>query len=432
MKDFILKYGSRTVSVQLDGERFEELGTGSVPPPMSDQDIGLALDSPIGSPPLEDIVGPGERVLFVVPDATRSGAAGQIINLLVRRLIANGTAPSEMAAIFATGIHRKTTEAERQEILTPFIAQRLKTIDQDPRDLARLVHVGETSGGIRIELNRALFECDHVVTIGGVGFHYIAGFSGGRKLICPGLASSRTISATHRLAFDLEKKDRADGIGPGRLTGNPVSEAFYEAAKFANIAFAVNTITDDSGNATAVFCGDAFASHTAACESFAETQTIKVSEKRDTVFVSCGGYPHDVNLIQAHKALEAASGACRPGGRIILFAECRDGLGRNDLLEWFAARNSGELAEKLAAKYQVNGQTAWNLMRRSEEFDISIMSELDDAAIETMRLKRYLPDENDKAGGLSGTGYVIPNGARINVKCDQAPGTSNVLAMLSV
>ncbi len=418
MKDFILKYGSGTVSIRLDGERFEELGTGNSPPPMSDQEIGLELDSPIGSPPLEDIVGPGESVLFVVPDATRSGAAGQIINLLVRRLIANGTAPSEMAAIFATGIHRKTTEAERKEILTPFIAQRLKTIDHDPRDLARLVHVGETSGGIRIELNRALFEFDHVVTIGGVGFHYIAGFSGGRKLICPGLASSRTVSATHRHAFDPARKDRADGIGTGRLTGNPVNEAFYEAAQFANIAFAVNTITDVSGSATSVYCGDTFASHTAACESYAEAQTIKVKEKRDTVFVSCGGYPHDVNLIQAHKALEAAAGACRSGGRIILFAECRDGLGRNDLLDWFAARNSGELAEKLAAKYQVNGQTAWNLMRRSEEFEISIMTELDDPAIEAMRLERYLPDKNNKAGDLSGTGYLISNGAKVNVICD--------------
>ncbi len=101
---------------------------------------------------LEEIVKPGESVLFVVPDATRQTACGQIINLLVRRLIANGTMPFDIRIIFATGIHRKVTEEEKREIVTPFIAQRIKMLDHNPRDLVQIVNFGETSGGIPIRI----------------------------------------------------------------------------------------------------------------------------------------------------------------------------------------------------------------------------------------------------------------------------------------
>ena len=167
MSQIDLRYGSGTIAVQIDPERLEIIGSDGGQRALSDIEIGERLDAPIGSESLENIVNPGETVVFVVPDATRQAGAGQIVNLLVRRLIANGTEPREMAAIFSTGIHRPVTDAEKQEILTPFIAQRIKTIDHNPRDLMALMHVGETNCGIRVELNRALFEFDHVVLIGG-------------------------------------------------------------------------------------------------------------------------------------------------------------------------------------------------------------------------------------------------------------------------
>ena len=214
-----LRYGSGTIPFDYDENRFEVLVAQNSPNALTDIEIGERLDTPIGSESLENIVSPGQTVLFVVSDATRKTGAGQIVNLLVRRLIANGTAPHEMAIIFATGIHRPVTDAEKQDILTPFIAQRIKTLDHNARDLMQFMHVGETSGGIRVELNRALFEFDHVVLIGGITFHYFAGFTGGRKLVCPGLASSKTISATHKLAFDCERLDRRERVGTGLLDG---------------------------------------------------------------------------------------------------------------------------------------------------------------------------------------------------------------------
>ena len=407
-----LKYGRTAIPFDFDDRRFEILGGHDQMPAVSDVEIGDKLDHPIDTKPLEGIVGPGESVLIVVPDATRQTAAGQVVNLIVRRLIANGSLPFEISIIFATGIHRKVTEAERAEILTPFIAQRIKTLDHDPRDLAQLVRLGETSGGIPVELNRALVEHDHVVLVGGVSFHYFAGFTGGRKLICPGLGSTRTISATHKLAFDCETRSRRDGVGTGLLDGNAVHEAFVEAVSKVKPGFAVSTIVNKGGNAVDLYCGDWITSHRAACDAFVGDHTVKIAEKRDLVIVSSGGSPHDINLIQAHKALEAASHACNDGGTIILVAECGDGLGRDDFLNWFGGENSEALAEKLCEKYQVNGQTAWSLLQKAERFDVRLVTGLDVTQLKKMRLSF----EQSLSSYSGGTGYIIPDGAKIMIR----------------
>src|SRR3954468_16359810 len=236
-----LKYGDASIPFEYDPSQFDILTAHEAGNPLTDVELNDKLDNPIDSPPLEDLVKPGDTVLIAVPDATRAAAAGQIVNLLVRRLIANGSAPHEIRIIFATGIHRKVTEEEKHSILTPFIAQRIKTLDHDPRDLMQLVKLGETSRGIPIELNRALVEHDHVVLVGGVTFHYFAGFTGGRKLVCPGLGSARTVAATHKLAFDCDTKTRRTGVDTGLLDGNPVHEAFDECVSKAPPSFAVTS-----------------------------------------------------------------------------------------------------------------------------------------------------------------------------------------------
>ena len=410
-----IRYGRERISLEIP-DAFEVIAAGPESEPLSDHRIGELIDKPIGTAMLEEIVSPGETVLFVVPDATRASGAGQIVNLLVRRLIANGTMPYDIAAIFATGIHRPVTESEKAEILTPFIAQRIKTLDHGSRDLMRIVNVGELSDGTPVELNRALVEFDRVVTIGSVGFHYFAGFTGGRKLICPGLASNRTITATHRLAFDFERQTRAEGVASGNLEGNPVHQAFVEAASKVKVDLSVSTIVNGSGEVTGLFCGDPIGAHIAACEDYAATHTVATERQYENVVVSCGGSPFDINLIQAHKSLEAASRACKPGGRIYLIAECGDGLGRPDLLKWFEASDSRELADNLANGYQVNGQTAWSLLSIAERFDVRMVTSLPDDEVGIMRLRK-IPVETFRSEVRDLTvGCVIPAGAGILVR----------------
>ncbi len=403
------------IEFEFEPQKFEILGVEKALEPLSDHEIGERLDSPIGMN-LETMVKPGETFLIVVPDATRNVGCGQIVNLLVRRLIANGTMPFDINIIFATGIHRKVTTREKQEILTPFIVQRIKTIDHDAKDLMQFTNFGETTGGIPIELNRNLAKFDHVIAIGGINFHYFAGFTGGRKLICPGLASSRTISETHKLAFDFEKKDRKNGVEVGRLSGNPVHQGFIEVVEKLPPTFLINAFVNNDGAIIDLFCGDWKESHEQACEVYRENHTIRIPEKRDVVIVSCGGNPYDLNMIQAHKALEMASHGCKDGGKIIFLAECENGLGHEDFIDWFGADNSAGIAERLCQNYQVNGQTAWSLSKKSENFDIEILTVLPVEQVEKMGLRKIESLERSFNNVRDLRGFIVPFGAKFKIE----------------
>jgi nickel-dependent lactate racemase len=417
MTSIALKYGRTAISLEFDASRFNVLGSVSYAHPLSDVDIDRALDVPIDSPPLEEIVAPGERVLVVVPDATRQTGCGQVVNLLVRRLIANGTSPGDINVIFATGIHRQVTHSEKEELLTAFIVQRIRTLDHDASDPLKNFRLGETLGGIPVELNWVLTEFDHIVLIGGVTFHYFAGFTGGRKLLCPGLASARSIEATHKLAFDCETRSRREGVGTALLDGNAVHEAFVDSAARVEPAFAINTIVNDAGEITDLFCGHWITSHRRACEEYSSRFTLKINEPRDLVVANCGGYPLDIDLIQAHKALEAASYACRDGGTLLLFAECADGLGRADFLKWFESKDSYALAEHLCENYEVNGQTAWSLMSIAEHINVRVVTSLPDDAIKKLRLHKTEPNEVQKHIKRAASGYILPFGAKFRIIC---------------
>ncbi len=382
---------------------------------LSDMEIMAGIDAPILSPLLEEIINQGESVLIVVSDATRQTASGQIVNLLVRRLVQNGTASADINIIFATGIHRPVTAEEKRELLTPFVLQRIKTLDHDPDDAAHLIRFGETTDGAHIELNRALREHDHVILTGGIGFHYFAGFTGGRKSICPGLASAETIAATHILALDFENGGgrRRTGVGYGLLDGNSVHEACESIAAEINPSFLINTVVDKDGRAVHVYAGDWRAAHRTGCVEYARDHSIKIDAKREIVVASCGGAPYDINLIQAHKTLEMAAQACTAGGAIVLVAKCEEGFGRKDFLKWFDAEDSHALAESLRERYEVNGQTAWALLTKTEAFKIYLVSDLPEEDVRQMRLipARSLDDALAQANAEAEAGYVLPHGA---------------------
>ena len=415
MTEIELGYGRGSVRFAFDEERYRVLAPASADArPLSDLEIGAALDAPIESAPLEEIVSSGESVLVVVSDATRATASAQIVNLLIRRLIQNGIAPGEIAIIFATGIHRPVTHDEKLNLLTPFIVQRIRTIDHDAHDPAAVARVGTMTCGTPIELNRALREYSHVIITGAIGFHYFAGFTGGRKSICPGLASAETIEATHMLALDFEHGGRRDGVGTGLLDGNAVHEACDRIAELINPSFSINTVVDEQGRAVRVYAGHWRAAHERACGDYFNSHAIELAAKRDVVLASCGGFPWDINLIQAHKSLEMAVQACNQGGVIILLAECRDGLGRPDFLKWFAPKDSRSLESLLREAYEVNGQTAWSLLTKAERHRIYLISDLADDDVRSMRMTpaRTLADALKDIDKTS-AGYILPRGAAI-------------------
>jgi nickel-dependent lactate racemase len=410
-----LAYGHGSLSFDYEEARYGVLSLDeSDAHPLSDAELGAALDAPVDSPPLEEIIGPGESVLLVVSDATRATASAQVVNLLVRRLIAAGVAPYDISIIFATGIHRPVTVAEKRELLTPFIVQRIKTLDHDAHDSSQLVQFGVMDDGTPVELNRALKESEHVILTGAIGFHYFAGFTGGRKSICPGLASARTIEATHMLALDFARGGRRAGVGTGLLDGNAVHEECERIAALVAPSFLINTMVDERGRALRVYAGDWRAAHRRACMDYHQEHARMIDSRRDVVVASCGGAPWDINLIQAHKTLEMAAQACVDGGTIILMAECADGLGRADFLKWFDSEDSRALEERLRAAYEVNGQTAWSLLTKAEKFKVHLISRLPDEEVLRMRLHpaRTIAEALARVDQKS-TGYIMPRGASV-------------------
>ena len=410
-----LGYGRGVLSFEYDEARFRVLApeTGEELP-LSDAEIGAALDDPIDSPPLEDIVTPGETALIVVSDATRATASASVVHLLVRRLVELGIHPGDIRIIFATGIHRPVTAPEKRELLTPFVVQRIRTLDHDANDAAQHAELGTTERGTPIELNRALVDYSHVILTGAVRFHYFAGFTGGRKSVCPGLASARTIAATHLHALDFEHGHRRAGVGSGRLDGNAVHEECERIAAEIAPSFLINTVVDEQGRAVRVYAGDWRLAHRRACAEYATTHAVKIAEKRPLVIAGCGGAPHDINLIQAHKALDMAAHACAEGGTIVLVAACEEGFGRPDFLKWFETGSASQLAATLRESYEVNGQTAWSLLDKAERFRIHLVSQLDDEDVRRMRLipARTLAEALAAASDAR-DGYVMPHGAAL-------------------
>ncbi|MET0648559.1 MAG: nickel-dependent lactate racemase [Pyrinomonadaceae bacterium] len=408
-----LGYGRGHVSFEFEGGRFEVLeGEAREERALSDAEVGAAIDDPVDSQPLEDIISPGESILIVVSDATRATGSAQVVNLLVRRLIALGVAPYDLRVIFATGIHRPVTREEKAELLTPFIVQRVRTLAHDADDGSQHASFGETERGTPVELNRALFEHSHVILTGGVGFHYFAGFTGGRKSVCPGLASRRTVEATHLQALDFERGGRRAGVGTGRLDGNAVHEECERIAAEAAPSFLINTVTDARGQIVRVYAGDWRVAHRLACAEYADSHTVKIEERRPVVVASAGGAPFDLNLVQAHKALEMASHACVEGGHIVLVAECADGLGRADFLKWFDSADSRALEARLRDAYEVNGQTAWSLLTKAERFRIQLVSNLPEEEVRHMRMTPARTVEEALARvEPDAAGYVLPRGA---------------------
>jgi nickel-dependent lactate racemase len=414
LRQIQLAYGRGSVEFNFDEARFSVLTADRIPKtPLKDFEIGLALDDPIASPPIDELVSSDDSVLIVVSDATRATASAQIVNLLTRRLVQVGVSPASMAVIFAAGIHRPVTEKEKAELLTPFIVQRLRILTHDAYDPSQLHAFGRTESGVTVELNSALREFSRVFLTGGITFHYFAGFTGGRKSICPGLASAKTIEATHMLALDFESGGRKAGVRAGALDGNAVHEECERVASLVAPTFSINTIVNEEKRAVRLYAGDWRLAHRAACDYYLDHFSVPIPSKRDIVIVSSSGFPHDINLIQAHKALDMAALACNDGGTIVLLAECGDGLGRPDFLKWFDETDARALAARLVNGYEVNGQTAWALLTKAERFRVCLVSELPPDDVRRMRMVpvRTIEEALEHAG--NGDGFVMPRGAAV-------------------
>ncbi|HWI41249.1 MAG TPA: nickel-dependent lactate racemase [Verrucomicrobiae bacterium] len=360
----------------------------------------------------------GERVVVVVSDITRYTASEVFLPILLERLTQTGISPEDVTLLVALGIHRKQTPEEHAALAGPLYG-RVRIVDHDCDDGQGMVTLGVTSGGVPVEVNRLAVEADRLILTGAVGFHYFAGFSGGRKSLLPGIASRRSCMASHFMVLNpSEGSGKNPRAATGVLEGNPVHRAMEEACAMAPPDFILNTVVSADKRLLACFAGDWREAHARGCEFYRSSFCCPVETAADLVVVSCGGWPKDINVIQAHKSMEYGARALRPGGVMILLAECRDGHGNPTFYDWFSHAGLAELESSLRRRYEINGQTAYSLLEKALRYRIIFVSSLPAAQVEGMRMlpARSLEEALDLARPMlppSPRVTVIPEGGSV-------------------
>jgi nickel-dependent lactate racemase len=350
-----------------------------------------ALDNPIGTPPLRDIVHPGERIAIIVNDITRLARADLLLPPIVDTLNAAGIRDSGIFIVFALGIHRRQTDDERRLIVGDAIYRRIRSFDHISTDDASLVEIGTTTFGNRVEINREVWEADRIILTGEIIHHLIAGYSGGRKSLAPGVAGFRTTTFNHRMIFHPD-------CHVGKLDGNPAHEDLLEACRMADPDFMVNLVMSPEGRVIRVVAGHFDLAHREGCREIDRVLAIEIGEPYDVVVASAGGFPLDIDLRQAHKGLENACRALRPGGSILFYAECPSGAGIQSFEDYVRRyRDDFEMRAALEREFAVGGHKAYWVARLGRLYDVHLVSALPDDFVRRCHFQPADPADHQAA-----------------------------------
>lgn len=249
-------------------------------------------------------------------------------------------------------------------------------------------HFGTTSFGTEVLINRKLFENDLIITYGAISHHYFAGFGGGRKLIFPGLAAKKSILHNHSLFLDFTNKSLNPNCQPGILKGNPVAEDLKEIYQLLPKSIGIHAILNNYGKVCQFHIGDNYGAFENACKSHSEHYKIKSDKSYDLVIASAGGYPKDINFIQAHKSIHNASSFVKDGGKLIVFANCIDGIGNNQFLKLFKLGGWSAIFSKMEGQFENNAGTALALMQKTKRIQIFMVTALSKEVCNLLGVKK--------------------------------------------
>ena len=339
MAEFELGLGKGTVKLALPDENVLEVVEGKEVAPITDPRKAAEeiLRNPIESPPLTEVVKPGETVVIVASDITRAWLKhDQWLPAILDELNAAGVPDSNISLMIALGAHRRHTHEENVMVYGAEVVNRIKIVQSYAPDEEDFVYVGTTSRGVKASLNKIAVNADKVILTGGIVYHLMAGFGGGRKSVLPGIASYATIQGNH--AFCLHD-EVGKGISPdcvsGKLQGNNMHEDATEIAAMLNPAFLFNVVLTADGKFARFVAGHWYKAWEAGCETVCEIFGVPIKEKADLVVASAGGFPKDINLYQGSKTIDNAAMACKDDGVLILLLECKDIKEPPDFSGWF-------------------------------------------------------------------------------------------------
>jgi nickel-dependent lactate racemase len=316
-----LAYGRQGLEIELPADQTTVVAP-VYRPAAADEAATLraALRHPVAGPPLRDVVGPGQRIALSVCDVTRPQPREAMIRALLGEL-AGIVTPEAVTVLIATGTHRGCTPDELHSMLGAELAGSLRIINHDARDEAALAWCGYHGDGVPVWLNRHWVAADIRITTGFVEPHFFAGFSGGPKMVAPGLAGLETVLTLHDA-----RRIGSEFATWGICEGNPVHDDVRAVAAGTGVDFGFDVLLNREQQVVAAFGGEIFAMHEAARSAARKASMCPVGQLFDIVVTTNAGYPLDQNLYQAVKGMSAGATMVRPGGLIICAAECSDGF----------------------------------------------------------------------------------------------------------
>ena len=345
-----------------------------------DADVVNALENPIGSKRLRDIVNPGEKIAIITSDITRPMPTYKVMPALIEELEAGGVNPSDITLVFALGSHRKQTPDEQKRLAGEYAYNKINVVDSDIDDC---VHMGVTSSGTPVDITRVVAEADRKIALGNIEFHYFAGYSGGYKAIMPGVSTPAAIQSNHKLMIRPESC-------AGRLEGNPVREDIEEAGALCGLDFILNVVLDEHKNIVKVVCGDPIKAHREGAKFLDKLYTKEIDCGADIVIVSQGGAPKDLNLYQTQKALDNSKHAVKDGGIIILIGSCAEGYGEHTFEDWMLNSESPDaLVNKIRENFVLGGHKAAAIGMVLQRAEIYLVSDMDPELVKRSFMKPY-------------------------------------------
>jgi nickel-dependent lactate racemase len=372
-----------------------------------------ALRAPLGRPPLRELVRPEQSVAISVCDVTRAQPRRETLDAIFEELA--HVPPDRITILIATGTHRANTPAEIEWMLGPDIPRRFRVINHYSRDDSTMAWVGTTTTGVPVRLNRRWLEADVRITTGFVEPHFFAGFSGGPKMVAPGLAALETVLVLHDAAR-IGHPNATWGI----TEGNPIHDDVREIARMVGVHFAVDVTLNREQKITGVFAGDLFEEHKAAIAAARRAAMQAVDAPFDVVLTTNSGFPLDQNLYQAVKGMSAAATVVKRGGTIIAAAECRDGLpSHGSYGEVLTSQPSPErLLEMITSPgYSVPDQ--WQVQIQAQvQLKAKVFVKADGLTPDDLRRAHFLPVDDVeaavsdalRAAGPGATLCVLPQG----------------------
>ncbi|MGP8336704.1 MAG: nickel-dependent lactate racemase [Methanosarcinaceae archaeon] len=330
--------------------------------------VKAALENPVNCMRLYEIVTPGASVAIIVSDATRPTPTAQMLPLLFEELHRGGIRDENIKIIFALGIHRNQTEGEMKKIVGEDIYRRIQCIEHDS---SRCRSVGKTSRMTPIEILEDVMDADIVICVGNIEFHYYAGYSGGAKAILPGVSSRESIIANHKMMID-------EKASTGRVD-SPVRQDMEEAAQQVGVDFILNVVLNSKKEIVYATAGHVIDAHRMGVVHVDKMYKIG-AKPADVVIVSPGGYPKDINIFQAHKALDNAKNAVVENGTIIIAAQCCEGFGNAVYEHWNnESKTPDDAIMKFKHSFEFGGHKAALIAQLAKKYDLYLISDLSDS-----------------------------------------------------